>query len=103
MYSFKVKNFLLALCCTLVIGYFSYHMFSGSRGIIAFLKLNSKIASLQTELDNVRAERLTLEHKANLLKPDSLDLDLVEEQAKKILGYAKTKEILFIEDSNIIQ
>lgn len=76
-------------------------MFSGSRGIIAFLKLNSQIASLQLELDSIRAERLNLEHKANLLKPDSLDLDLVEEQAKKILGYARTKEYLFIDESNI--
>jgi cell division protein FtsB len=51
----------------------------------------------------VRAERLTIEHNANLLKPDSLDLDLLEEQAKTILGYARPQEHLFIEDLESIR
>ncbi len=51
----------------------------------------------------VRAERLTIEHKANLLKPDSLDLDLLEEQAKTILGYARSTESLFIEEIESVQ
>jgi len=71
-------------------------MISGSRGILAFFKLNSQLSSLHAELDNYRAERLTIEHKVNLLKSDSLDLDLVEEQAKRVLGYAKAKEEVFI-------
>ncbi len=73
-------------------------MVRGGRGILAYFKLNSQISTLHSELEMVRIERLTIEHKANLLKPDSLDLDLLEEQAKVILGYAKPKETLFIEE-----
>lgn len=75
-------------------------MLNGSRGIITYFKLNSHISSLQSELDFVRAERLTIEHKANLLKSDSLDLDLLEEQAKAVLGFAKPQEKLFIDHNN---
>jgi cell division protein FtsB len=78
-------------------------MISGDRGILAFIKLNSQIYTLQNELDAVRGERLTLERRANLLKSDSLDLDLLEEQAKTILGYAKPQESILIEDIELSQ
>ena len=71
-------------------------MVSGGRGILAYLTLNSQISTLHADLDLIRAERLNLEHKVNLLKSDSLDLDLVEEQAKIVLGYAKKNEQIFI-------
>lgn len=99
MPKFKLRNFLLTLSCTGLICYFCYHMISGSRGIITYFKLNSHISALHSELETIRAARLIIENKANLLKPDSLDLDLLEEQAKTILGYAKPQESLFIEES----
>lgn len=71
-------------------------MISGGRGILAYLKLNKEISELQEELETVRAERIILEHKANLLKSSSLDLDLLEERSKEVLGYAKPEETLFI-------
>ena len=72
-------------------------MISGGRGMLAYLKLSSEISSVQSELELVRMERLDIEHSANLLKSESLDLDLLEEQAKRILGYAKPREIVLID------
>ncbi len=89
---------LFAVFCGSLICYFSYHIVSGSRGILAYFKLNSQLASLQTELEEARSERLGLEQKTNLLKSSSLDLDLLEEQAKSILSFAKSTEILLIEN-----
>lgn len=97
MAKFRIRTFLLTLGGVGLICYFCYHMISGGRGILAFFKLNSEISSLQEELESVRAERINLEHKANLLKSSSLDLDLLEERAKEVLGYAKTQETLFID------
>lgn len=93
-------NFFITLICASIASYLCYHMLNGSRGIITYFKLNSQISSLQSELDLVRAERLTIEHKANLLKSDSLDLDLLEEQAKALLGFARPQEKLFIDHNN---
>ena len=93
----NIRTFLLTLICVGLICYFSYHMISGGRGILAYFKLNSQITSLRSELEMVRAERISLEHSANLLKSDSLDLDLLEKQAKEILGYAKPQEMVLIE------
>ena len=93
-----MKSFLLTLAFIGLISYFCYHMVSGDRGILAFLKLNGQIATLHTEVESIRAERLNLEHKANLLKSNSLDLDLLAERAKDVLGYAKPQEIIFIDN-----
>lgn len=100
---FGLKSFFTALLFSGIIFYFCYHMISGGRGILAYFKLNSQMLALESELETTRAERLTIEHKSNLLKSNSLDLDLLEEQAKRVLGYAKPKEILVIEDSEPLQ
>ncbi len=94
----NIRSLLLSLACAGIICYFGYHMISGGRGILAFFKLSSQISSTQSELELVRMERLDLEHNANLLKSESLDLDLLEEQAKKILGFAKPQEIVIIDE-----
>lgn len=92
----RIRTLLLTTSCLGLILYFSYHMITGGRGIIAYFKLKSEISHLYAELDQVRAERLNLEHKANLLKSQSLDIDLLEQRAKEVLGYAKPHEVLFI-------
>lgn len=103
LHKFGLKSFFTTLLFSGIIFYFCYHMISGGRGILAYFKLNSQMLALESELEITRAERLTIEHKSNLLKSNSLDLDLLEEQAKRVLGYAKPKEILVIEDSEPLQ
>ena len=93
---FRIKNILLTLFVVFLIFYFIYHSFNGERGIFVYLKLNSEYESLHNALDSARAERLEIEHKVNLLQPGSLDLDVLEEQAKSVLSYAKEKEEIYI-------
>lgn len=76
--------------------YMTYHAFSGERGILALIRLNTENVKLYSELENVKADRIHLEHKVSLMRPDSLDLDLLEEQAKKILGLiGKDEKVIF--------
>jgi|TARA_B110000503_G_scaffold50990_1_gene82464 cell division protein FtsB len=93
----SIRSFFVLFFFAGIVCYFSYHMISGGRGMLAYLKLSSEISSVQSELELVRMERLDIEHSANLLKSESLDLDLLEEQAKRILGYAKPREIVLID------
>ncbi|MBN8827998.1 MAG: septum formation initiator family protein [Sphingobacteriia bacterium] len=72
--------------------YFIYHTIIGQRGILALMDLTGEVENLQREIEDIRAERLLLDHKVNLLKSESLDLDLVEQQAKEVLGLADPKE-----------
>lgn len=78
--------------------YFSYHALSGERGAVALVSLSKQMTDARGELDVVRAERLNLEHRVKLLRPKSIDLDLLDEQARYQLGLAAPDEVvLFIE------
>jgi cell division protein FtsB len=91
----RVGLMLFFVCLT---SYFCYHALSGDRGLLAMIKLNKQVDKLEAELDIVRAERLHIEHKVTLMRPDSLDIDLVDEQARRSLGYATKDEAVFFRD-----
>jgi cell division protein FtsB len=71
--------------------YFIFHAIAGNRGILAFFKTSQQMEQAAIELDNLRAERIALEHKVNLLK-SPLDKDMLDEQARKTLGVAGPNE-----------
>lgn len=71
----------------LAVAYFGFHAISGDRGLLALAQLTKEVEVAQGELDRVRAERLHLEHRVSLLKDESLDIDLLDEQARKVLGF----------------
>ena len=75
--------------------YFTYHAVSGDHGMLAYFILNKHVEELRQKADSVKATRLQLEHQVSMLKPNSLDLDLLEEQSRNLLGYAKQDEIIY--------
>jgi cell division protein FtsB len=94
----KFRQFTLISVFMVLIFYLVYHTINGERGIIAFLKLSQQVSHATDELELVRADRLHLEHRVNLMRPDSIDLDLLDEQARKILGYSNNKEAIYMID-----
>ncbi len=83
------------LAFVLLLAYFCYHAVSGDRGLLALMKLSNQVEQSRQELDNVNFERLKLEHRVSLLRDESLDLDLLDEQARKLLGYVGTDETVY--------
>lgn len=76
--------------------YFAYHAISGERGAFALITLSDDLEKTKAELDLVRAERINLEHRVALMRPDSLDLDLLDEEARKTLGYGLKDEEVYM-------
>ena len=83
-----------------VVGYFAYHSFEGERGIHAFLRLGEQVAIARTHLEDLRDERATLERRVAALRADSLDPDMLDEQARAILNFARPGEIVVLEAPN---
>jgi cell division protein FtsB len=76
----------------MVIAYFVFHAISGDLGLFAMFRFSKELVLVQEQLDQVRSERARLELHVNRLRPESLDLDLLDEQARKILGLADASE-----------
>ncbi len=81
--------------------YFSYHLVQGERGLIAYLQLKAQVAASQAQLDVLQAEKSKLAHRVRLLRPDSLDPDLLDEQARRMLGFAHPDELVIFTNEGL--
>jgi cell division protein FtsB len=95
--SFRIGVNYIFVCALIavVVVYALYHATSGDRGFLAFLRLRQQIEQSRAELDIVRAQRLKYERDVKLLRDESLDLDLLDEQARRLLGYAEKDEKVY--------
>ncbi len=92
----STKGFLVPLIGVAVIGYFVYHGFTGARGFYASQQLQLEVAELQKQLGDLRAEREMLEQHVSLLRPESLDPDMLEERARALLNVAHPNDIVIM-------
>lgn len=77
----------------LVIGYFGVNAYSGNRGLRAKQDLDQQIAELTAELDALKVERTSWERRIVLVKPESIDPDMLDERARILLNYADPREL----------
>jgi cell division protein FtsB len=68
-----------------LVAYFAYHLVQGDRGLMAWVRLEQQVAEANATLASVEAQRATLEHRVNLLRPQHLDPDLLDERARGAL------------------
>ena len=85
-----IAPFLLVL----MVAYFGVSFVQGDRGLLAWIRLNDEIAVANADLGELRAERRRMEHRTQLLRPDALDLDMLDERARALLGFSHKDEIV---------
>jgi cell division protein FtsB len=79
--------------------YLGFHAVSGERGVMALFKETRKLEIVNAELTEVRAKREAMERKVHLMSDSSLDLDLLDEQVRRVLGMANKNEIVYFDDN----
>lgn len=82
------------LLCVLILFYLGFHAVSGERGLFALFKENRRLEQLTAELDDSRGKREALEKKIKLMSSSSLDLDMLDERARTVLGLAGKDEVV---------
>jgi cell division protein FtsB len=88
----------LPLVVTALVLYFGYFAVYGKHGLVNWIRLNHEIELKQAEFDVIHAERQALEHRVRLLRPESVDPDLLEEQARARLGLSEPDEVVILKD-----
>jgi len=83
----------LYIIAALVIGYFGVNAYSGNHGLRAKQDLDQQIAELSEELGSLKSERAGWERRVLLLKPASIDPDILDERARVLLNYADPREL----------
>lgn len=73
---------------------FAHGALEGDRGLAALAEAEARHDRLNAELAALRSERDRLADKVARLRTDNLDLDLLDERARTILGHARPDEVL---------
>ncbi len=92
-----VRNVYLAaiLCGFLFIaGYFVFNAIQGPNGILKRIEIEAAQSVDQQILTALIIQRQRLENQTRRLSDDFLDLDLLDQQAREILGFIRTDEII---------
>ena len=82
----------MALIATMV--FFAYAALQGQYGLFRLFQVQARENQLMAELDVLQDESVQLEHRTRRLSNQYLDLDLLDEQARKVLGMARGDEIV---------
>ena len=77
----------------LFLAYFGFHAYHGEFGIYSKYQLEARAVELQARLDVVRAARVDLERRAQLLHDGTLEKDMLDEQARRALNLSQADEI----------
>jgi cell division protein FtsB len=91
-----LQGLALHLGAALIIGYFAFQAYHGDFGLLAQRAFEQEIAALTIERDALRADRAYWEHRVSLLRADRLDPDLVEELARRELGFAQPNDLVLL-------
>jgi len=78
--------------------YFGYYLIYGNHGVLNLARVQQEIEVKQAELDHVRLQRQAIEHRVSLLRPESVDPDMLEEQARARLGLTDRDEVVILKD-----
>ncbi len=95
----RAAGLLIPFFSLLVVAYFVWHGLHGQNGYWARASMDAQAQSLQEELDRLQAERRKLERHVALLRPESLDPDMLEERAREILNLAHPNDVVIMRES----
>ncbi|MCF3972832.1 FtsB family cell division protein [Paracoccus salsus] len=79
---------------TLALGlYFAFAAVQGPSGILRRIQIESETTELVAERDRLRAEVDRMQNLTRRLSDEYLDLDLLDERARDVLGVVRADEI----------
>ncbi len=93
---------LLGVLAVGLIFYFGWHAFNGNYGILARDRLRAQVAQLEAEAQGVHQERVALDRRVSLLRPESLDPDMLEERAREALSLVHPHDVVVVQRRRVL-
>lgn len=90
----KLKPLLGPAGSLLLLAYFAYHSVEGEYGLTALNRLMDEEVQLTAELAEIKDDRAALEARVELMRPESLDPDMIDERARQALNLAHPEDIV---------
>ena len=97
-FSKYLKQSLQAILLSAISIYLGYHFVQGENGVTAWLKIARQIENSNAELVKLTKERKALEHRVKLMRPETLDPDLLEERIRTVLNYGLQNDRIIVKN-----
>jgi cell division protein FtsB len=92
----RVGAFIFPLLALSAGGYFGYHLQNGDHGLKARANLEARKEVLEGEIAGLREVKERIERDVALLRPESLDPDMLDERARAILNLAHPDDLVMM-------
>lgn len=73
--------------------YFAWHAWHGSFGVEARRQFDVEADRLRGQLAELEKEKATIERRVQLLRPQGLESDMLDERGREILGFANPNDV----------
>ena len=74
--------------------YFTFAAVQGDYGVFRQVQISAETETLRNERDRLQAELADVENKTRRMSDSYLDIELLDQQARDVLGYIRTDEIV---------
>lgn len=89
---YLVRKNILTLMGMGLFMYFSYHLIQGERSYIRYISLTETVQAMEAETNDLQNHRKELETKVAMMRPGSINRDMLEERARVVLGFRREGE-----------
>jgi cell division protein FtsB len=89
-----ITSLLLMILAVSLGGYFTFAAVQGDYGVFRQVQLRAEERALIAQRDQLKAELSEMKNLTLRLSDEYLDLDLLDEQARDVLGYLRADEIV---------
>ncbi|WBU57447.1 FtsB family cell division protein [Paracoccus sediminicola] len=90
----SLSAIVIVLLAVLASLYFAFAAVQGPSGLMRRIQLEAETETLRAERDALQAEVDEMENLTHRLSDDYLDLDLLDERAREVLGLMRPDEVI---------
>ncbi len=88
----RYRMIVVLLTCALGLLYVGYQSVHGERGLLGWMQRSAELERTRAEVAALAAERSRLERRVSQLRTDNLDLDLLDQEARRLLNLGHPDE-----------
>ena len=94
----RYRTIIVLLTCALGLLYVGYQSVQGERGLLRWVERSAEVERARAEVAALAEERRKLERRVSQLRAESLDLDLLDQEARRTLNLGHPdEEVLFLD------
>ncbi|MES2678176.1 MAG: septum formation initiator family protein [Pseudomonadota bacterium] len=83
--------------------YFIFYALLGDKGVVKYFQLKKELQNKELIKEGLENKMENKQNMVNSMSGESLDLDLLDEEARKDLGYAGKQEIVIYDEDHKVK